>query len=104
MHDYVAYINTPGYLPDGDSYTADTAAACWGYLLGELEANGRGWVPADDSDPEGPQDRSPAALAMEELSEADTVGSVHDATPHYAGDHDLGLVYTVDYLPEEDRP
>lgn len=114
MSRYVATINTPGYLPEGDPAEFDTAREAWSYLAEERER-------AEDDHPDwSPED------AVGEYSEtlqtlryiasgehehgsphedyptnADGTGTVYGGTPGYDGSHDLGVAYRVS-LAERD--
>lgn len=121
MTQYVATINTPGYLPqDDDPPVFDHPWEAWAYLAGQREREedqvedegtdysethgtlaGLGtdahWHRAD---PE--QDRS--WLESHGLAK-DGTGTVYGATPGYEGRHDLGVAYSVDVYdgPELDE-
>ena len=121
MSRYVATVNTPGYLPmcacqctspgylpmDDDPPVFDTAREAWEYLREELGAgmNDDAWQPDDPNDPEGPHSLTPLALALEAWAEGrghvQETGTVYGDTPGYAGSHDLGLTYSVDYAEED---
>ena len=85
---YIATINTPGYLPDGDDGPAvfDTAAEAWAYLRAERE---EAWDEAEQAMPV--QDR----VILGTAERGAEPGSVTLTTPGYDGDHDLGKAYSV---------
>jgi len=94
---YVATINVPGYLPEGEPAEFDTAAEAWAYLEGERECR------------ESEVTNDSTFVASECLSElrriaeaaqwaqpvSDGTGTVYGNTPGYDGTHDLGLAYCV---------
>lgn len=86
---YVATINTPGYLPDSDDPpTFDTPRDAWQHLVSEVD---RFW---DDF----PEDTNGACVdAHSQMHNIDQSkpGVVNAATPGYEGDHDLGVAYCV---------
>lgn len=94
MTKFVAVVNTPGYMPDGDGAPAtfDTAWQAWQYLISERNRH------FDDmSDGELPTfgDNDDALQEMDGYSTDNEPGVVYGTTPGYDGDHDLGLAYTV---------
>jgi hypothetical protein len=95
---YVATINTPGYLPEGDAVVFDTAAEAWSYLADELRRT------EDDMFEEGDDDAF--SETVDELDAKAQAGSgegvVYGDTPGYKGDHDLGKAYCVSLVSDED--
>jgi hypothetical protein len=109
---YVATINTPGLLPEGDAEPAvfETAAEAWWYLYHE-RCTAEREAPCDLCDgkmthgPEGDCDddsETGEALAKHArwagsglVCDFEAVGTVYGPTPGYRGDHDLGLAYSV---------
>jgi hypothetical protein len=86
---YTATVNVPGYLPMADDVNVfETAREAWGFLLEEMERGELAWQPADPTDPDGPQDRSEAALEIERQIDAR---------------HRVGTVYGPSYIPEADE-
>lgn len=106
---FVATINTPGYLPEGDEPAVfDTAAAAWDYLADERKR-------AEDDCPEWPSDNvgdysetriNLAAIAAwlsagkpgnvhPACINADGTGVMYGLTPGYEGNHDQGKAYSV---------
>src|SRR5687768_8204335 len=100
---YVAYINTPGYLPmDDDPPTFDSAIDAWDYLANiRREFDGSAELPGDSY--------SDTVLALEANSmrlKADGtpyqfIGTVYGPSVLGENDlHDLGYAYTVDWVEE----
>lgn len=101
MTQYVAIMNTPGYMPwsDGEPAVFDSSADAWSYLADERRE----------------QEDSAAMVTLDDFPYSDTVddldaqasanagpGVVYDGTPGYDGSHDLGIAYSVDvYMPED---
>lgn len=93
---YIATINTPGYLPDSDGDLAifDTAKEAWTYLADEREEA----FDQAEVDPAG--DPALALMGQIILGQVDAeVGTVTGITPGYDGDHDLGKAYSVTARP-----
>lgn len=109
---YIATINTPGYLPDsGDIAVFDTATEAWEYLWdernrhieetydGEADPDGNPW--GEDECLDILSANVSCASGMHANTEpypgclTDGTGTVTGPTPGYEGDHDLGLAYTV---------
>jgi hypothetical protein len=89
---YVASINTPGYLPEGDTPVFDTPGEAWAWLADERK---RGEEDAGDLG-------DTFSETVDRLSEQDSVGVVYAATPGYSGRHDLGLAYCVTTATDEE--
>lgn len=104
---YVATINTSGYLPwDDDPPTFDTPREAWDYLAGERrELEDRAIEMSEGEDPGG---YSSTVNVLETLAEGymsayenagmdpdEGTGSIGADDPTYDGDHPLGLVYSV---------
>jgi hypothetical protein len=89
---YIATINTPGYLPDADgpALSFSTPAEAWEHLWDERI---RAW---DEAEAEIPVDES---HTFTDARHRATEGSVTLVTPGYDGDHDLGLAYSVTAIP-----
>lgn len=98
---YVAYINIPGYLPEGDHPAFDTAAEAWTWLAEERER-------AEEGSADGAGDGFSATVdRLRELAAdpgTEAVGTVGGDTPGYQGRYDLGLVYTVARVVHQDYP
>lgn len=105
---YIATVNTPGYLPDSTDEPAvfDTAKEAWEYLLDEYVTAWNDTEYATGDDPLPPAlketyDQAVATLTAWTVAPqggypfADWTGTVTVPTPGYDGDHDLGLAYTV---------
>lgn len=93
---YLATINTPGYLPDSDDLAVfDTAADAWAYLIDEyaMAWNDTDYAHGDEPLPPALKEAYDSGVAA--LQAATGEGSVTLATPGYDGDHDLGKAYTV---------
>lgn len=93
---YVATINTPGYLSEGDPFYADNPAECWEYLAEErLHAEDS---TADDGDYSDTLSELRRRLRVASMAPRATEaqGTVCGDTPGYDGDHDLGVAYTVE--------
>jgi hypothetical protein len=93
---YVATVNTPGYLPEDDEPAVfETARDAWEYLAEEVERDA-------EMDPR-PRNYDRAAHMIQACI-ADPDGPLTGIWAHDDADpHDLGLVYSVDhYLPEEE--
>lgn len=87
--EYVATINVPGYLGmDDEPPTFETIKEAWEWLASERE---RGEDGADCK-------HGTCEEALRELLSQDHCGSVHLHTPGYDGDHDLGIMYSVDVV------
>lgn len=102
---YVATINTPGYLPwDDDPPVFDTAREAWDYLLDrrreledtafEMDLQSDGYS-ATFNTLETLVGGTMAAYENAGLDPIDGTGSIHADDPTYDGDHPLGLVYSV---------
>jgi len=106
---YVAIVNTPGYLPDSDDgpLLFDSVRAAWNYLADER-------IRHEDDMAEGDSPYSETVDTLGALGEsahwafgvptewlidmglsADGTGTVYGGTPN-GGDHDLGLAYSVE--------
>lgn len=109
MTQYVATINTPGYLPqDDDPPEFYTARGAWAFLADEREAveesmGRRGSLLSDtweilntlgSVDANGGYLTRAAFLAANGLA-PDGTGTVHGPTPGYQDDRDLGVAYSV---------
>lgn len=111
---YVATINVPGYLPEGEPAEFDTPAEAWDYLAEERERGedahedwegdtGLGeysstlstlrYIASGEHEHGNPHEDTPTNL--------DGTGTVYGHTPGYDGEHDLGLAYCVS-LAESD--
>jgi hypothetical protein len=106
MSGYVANIHVPGYLPEGDMPTFETAAEAWRYLADEMERGELSHAPDDWSDLEGPQSCTSTYLEVQRMEREDRVGAVHGpsylAPPDEDTSTDLGLVYEVQWSDEDD--
>ena len=108
MPRYLATINTPGYLPmDDDPPTFDTPREAWTYLADERrEAEDSAFQPGDDANFTATvnmlESLGDGTLSFEEIGDGDGTGSVGGVTPGYDGGHDLGLVYSVTIVEEEE--
>lgn len=108
---YVATINTPGYLPEGDPLYASNPAECWEWLADERlraeDATDDDWNGGEYSDTLHELRRRSRVAAMAPHASVN-LGTVYGDTPGYDGDHDLGVAYSVDvtsdvrYDPESD--
>lgn len=110
---YVATINIPGYLPtDDEPAVFGTAKEAWWYLYHErCDAD---WLDVDlptDGHDHRHFTLCPICSEIEDSETADDlgrmavagkVGTVYGPTPGYDGSHDLGLAYSVTYVPEEE--
>lgn len=94
---YVALVNVPGYLgTDDEPPTFETPGEAWGYLAEERQESDDAWVPVDAEDPDGPQQLDETCVLLERYErENHGEGSVWGPTAGYAGDHDLGMAYSV---------
>ena len=114
MTQYVATINTPGYLPtDDEPAVFDTAQEAWEYLADERERAEDDAVYSDD-DPEAYEysdtlttlryiagDEHEHGNPREDYpTNVDGTGTVYGNTPGYSGDHDLGMAYSVSLVEE----
>lgn len=89
---YVATVNITGYLPmDDEPPVFDSIKGAWEYLADEREAY------------ENDTDAEYYSSTLDELREMTTVGSVWGETPDYDGGHDLGLLYTVTEVDDDDQ-
>ena len=97
---FVATINTPGYLPEGEPSEHDTARDAWEYLADDRKRHEEDFA---DDDFTG---YSATANVMESIANGalgpedagldfDRTGTITGPTPGYDGDHDLGIAYTV---------
>ena len=106
---YVAIINTPGYLPDSTEPPPefDTCAEAWEYLAQERRSA------EDEMNPPAQYD-NPYSETVDELwARYQTAsgrpipepevkpGVVTGPTPGYDGDHDLGVAYEVQEIAAE---
>ena len=104
---YVATINTPGYLPEDEPPIFDTAREAWFYLYQESI---RAWDGAmmdgapcpvcnDEAESHGPlglcDDDDEDSRALGAAARTNTPGTVYTRTPGYDGAHDLGRAYCV---------
>jgi hypothetical protein len=107
-HLFIATINTPGYLPEGDPGYFFNATEAWDYLRGERYDAFTDADLDEGTDPTFARLRSLSeGLLWDELGWDDTArgaGSVNGSTPGYDGDHDLGLAYTVTAYALDDEP
>jgi hypothetical protein len=113
MNHFMAYINTPGYLPDNEAAVFDTAQEAWDFLATERAKHEDEAEPFEARSPE----YSETCEKLSDLSEdrrwsapgavrdlflgsyhltTDGTGSITGPTPGYQGSHDLGLAYTVE--------
>jgi hypothetical protein len=110
---YVATINTPGYLPwDDDPPTFETAREAWQYLAEERQR-----AEDDAYEPGDAEGFSATANTLETLgtnmnqgTDSDyenagldpfeRTGTIYGPTPGYDGDHDLGLAYSVSIVKD----
>lgn len=93
---YIATINTPGYLPDSDepALSFSTPREAWEHLADEREEA----FDQAEVDPAG--DSALTLMGQIILGQVNAeVGTVTGTTPGYDGDHDLGLAYTVTAIP-----
>lgn len=88
MSAYAAGWNTPGYLPDTEPATFDTAREAWQYLVAEVD---RAWD-------EHPDDTNGACVTahthLHNLDQTEPGEFITD-TPGYDGDHDQGTAWWV---------
>lgn len=99
---YVATVNVPGYLPmDDEPHVFDNPKDAWEYLADERE---RGFDGIEDK--LNDEDLWHYLVAQAQEPTGDGTGSAHGSTPGYEGDHDLGLVYSVNLVENqpEQRP
>jgi hypothetical protein len=99
---YVATINTPGYLPmDDDPPVFDTAREAWAYLADERERGEDDYAEDDEDYSDTYQDL--VSLANGYTKNGDEPGTIYGPTPGYDGNHDLGLAYSVDIWERDDE-
>jgi hypothetical protein len=93
---YVATINTPGYLPmDDDPPVFEDEAEAWAYLANERKNS-------EDEAAGGDIEYSTTYEALVAMAEGDGgVATIVGPTPGYDGDHDLGLAYSVSIVEED---
>ncbi len=103
MSKYVASINVPGYLPEGDAVVCDTASGAWSYLADERRRHEEDAY--EPGDPESFSEtvhqldaRAAAAAGSDSDQYAD--GAIYGDTPGYTGSHDLGLAYCVSVVSD----
>jgi hypothetical protein len=105
-HLFIATVNTPGYLPEGEPGYFTSATEAWDWLRGER------YDALDDAEVDPDTDATVATLRSlsdgllwDELGEeVSGAGSVGGTTPGYDGDHDLGVVYSVTAEPIPNEP
>jgi hypothetical protein len=108
---YMATVNTPGYLPmDDDPPVFDTASEAWAHHANARE--GHEGDMSDDSEysdvvmslryaagptfyPDTAPGTEPGNPHEDVPLNADGTGVIYGPTPGYDGDHDLGLAYCV---------
>lgn len=99
---YVATINIPGYLPEGDPVEFDDAHEAWEFLRDE-RARGE-----EDTYIEGDPDEFSATYhELDKRSKAGDgyyAGTIYGPTPGSDSPHDLGLAYTVTGNAGDDIP
>lgn len=100
MPQYVAIMNTPGYMPwdDGEPAVFDTPRDAWEYLADERrEQEDQAAMVTDDDQP-----YSDTVSELETASANGDLGVIYGGIPGYDGSHDLGVAYSVDiYTPED---
>ena len=104
MTQYVAIMNTPGYMPWSDDEPAvfDTASDAWTYLADERREQEDQAAMVSDAEADSPYSDTVNELDAEASANTGP-GTVYGGTPGYDGDHDLGIAYSVGvYVPEED--
>lgn len=94
---YDAIINTPGYLPEGDILSFDTAREAWAYLADELRRQEDELIPGDSYSDTVLTLEAKAGATTADGSPYEQQGTVYGPTPGYDGEHDLGVAYTVSY-------
>jgi hypothetical protein len=95
---YVASVNTPGYLPmDDDPPMFATAREAWEYLAGERDRS----FDHAETDPDSEDIWHWMVATAQDPGESDT-GTVYGDTPGYDGAHDLGLAYSVTFVPADE--
>ncbi|MFD6092826.1 hypothetical protein ACFWGN_11950 [Oerskovia sp. NPDC060338] len=97
---FIATINVPGYLPDGDQSPAvfDTAAEAWAYLAEERELalNLADMVLAEVDLAPAPGDAPDLALGeLRRFANVDLPGTVYASNSLSGATHDLGMAYSV---------
>jgi len=103
---YVATINVPGYLPEGDPLYSHSLAECWGFLRDERQRD-------EDSADYGDSDTGEYSETVRTLdyiasgehqhgnpnedtpTNADGTGTIYGDSPGMDSPHDLGLAYSV---------
>jgi hypothetical protein len=96
MTKYLAFINIPGYLPEGDALVFDTPGEAWAWLADERkEAEESAYEPGDDEDYTETVHALIERANAAEGSELYGPGTVYGETPGYDGSHDLGRAYSV---------
>ncbi len=96
-HQYVATINTPGYLPWADEPAVfDSIREAWEYLESEYQR-------MNDTDLPQPDDYEETLIGFTTRVNWDQPGNLYANTPGYEGDHDLGLVFSVNYYENEEE-
>jgi hypothetical protein len=96
MTQYIAIMNTPGYLPwsDDEPYPYDTPGEAWDYLASERREQEDSSAMADDASEDQPYSGTVQELdAYASANHGPDV--VYGGTPGYEGDHDLGIAYSV---------
>jgi hypothetical protein len=84
---YVATINVPGYLPEGDPVEFDTATDAWSYLADERMRH------EDETEGDSYSDTYRALTDHSNLTAEP--GTIYGPNPDADADHDLGLAYCV---------
>lgn len=87
---YLAIINVPGYMPEGEPTEHETATQAWQHLF-EERLRDLGDPMSDESDSDIDADN-----ALDEMDGREDIGTVYGYTPgrnDYT--HDLGLAYSV---------
>jgi len=84
---YLATWYWPGCLPETEVLDWDTAREGWNDIITRLEDWDGMYRPMNPDDPDGPQERSPFALRLEEMARLDRPGVVID---------DDGVLYVVE--------
>lgn len=108
---YVATVNVPGYSPECEPVTFDTANEAWLYLASERRR--------DEDQDESTSEYSDYVTGMEHIgsgehehgswaedwwTNADGTGVIYADTPGSDSPHDLGLAYVVSLVPHADYP
>jgi hypothetical protein len=106
MIHYLAFINIPGYLPEGDTLVFDTPGEAWAWLADERkEAEEAMYEPGDDEDYSETVgaliERANAAEGSELYGPGTVLGDTPGCTAQQSI-YDLGRVYGVGPISESD--